>query len=703
MSQNFVNRLAGLAAGNGAGNVVESAEARAARIAEENAALNAMFAAKKKGKKSKKGAAAVDANLFVAPENRPRTLLDIITNGRFPQLELFFTHNPDFDVRSFVPVPDTERSEPLLIHVLINYNKGNPGAYERMVAFLLARGAEANKPSSNDVLPIFYGILTRNTTIVQQLLAAGADINKRSEVRGVNATGYANTNQRNNIENNRNNNPLNRIQINNVNYNNSRLPLTPIQLAIKGQEWEIVKELLRRGARIDINKPFPSPFTQTVNDNDYEPMLDLPEMTLLMTAIGLDDEDLFNLCIERGADVNVFPEGAIPPLFLATGMARLSMLQTLVERGADIAATIGDRNLGYYARASRDPVIINRIRELGVNVENEPQENIIPLHMEAPEPIPAPNPVLEYPEYEDYPSEELPIISIPPIPNETEVFDVVMSMDTPFQEVFEDEDNIIFRYKIKDVEKGANNNGANNNGANNNGANNNGANNNRANNNRANNNGANNNRANNNRANNNGANNNRANTPKYNYFSFPRSEILKSLSKNEQLRFPCNIVTEGPPYKNQVDMGTIYFIIAGPNRYTVPLEHIVGWIHNPAIRILDILETDETSGTMTSWHSIVDEYTGGETIGLGGQAVIVTSAEHCNPGTEKRIYNLAILQMGGGGAAAAAAAEGGRRRTRKRKVPRRRKTHKRRHQKTHRKQKKIGKKRLHRTKKRSTK
>jgi hypothetical protein len=78
MSQNFVNRLAGFAAGNGTGNVVKSAEARAKQIAEENAALEAMYAAKKKGKKSKKGAAAVEANLVVAPENRPKTLLDII-------------------------------------------------------------------------------------------------------------------------------------------------------------------------------------------------------------------------------------------------------------------------------------------------------------------------------------------------------------------------------------------------------------------------------------------------------------------------------------------------------------------------------------------------------------------------------------------------------------------------------------------------
>jgi hypothetical protein len=307
--------------------------------------------------------------------------------------------------------------------------------------------------------------------------------------------------------------------------------------------------------------------------------------------------------------------------------------------------------VAYYARVSGNQAIIDELRAQGVVVAAAPQANAIPLNMNPPEAIPQPNPVVDDPEYENYPPEELPTIQIPPIPNETEVYDIVMASDTPFQEVFEDDDNLIFRYGHTHGAKVTN-------------------------------------------------------EVNYKYFSYPRSELLKSLSKNEQLRFPCTIVTEGLPNEDQVDMGTIYFIITGPSRFMVPLSHIVGWIHNPAVRIFDIVDTGTTTGTLTSWHSIVHEWAGGVAYNFIGQQITAISVEHCNPGTEKRVYNLAILQMAGAPAAAAEAAEGGRRRrhrSRKNKIQRRRKTHKHFHQKTHRKQKKVVKKRAHRTKKRSTK
>lgn len=594
-----------------------------------NAALEAMFAKKAKGKVAKKAKVVLPEGV-VSVEERPQTLLTIIKNGRFEPFQRFFENNPDTNIEMRIQDPDYREEESLICTVLQNYTSAKREVFQNMIGLLLQRGANPSSSCRGGVHPIFRAIRLGNLEIVKQLIDAGADINRRIVFEGLNTTGYGNARRNNNNQNNQNN-PLSAIQINNVEHNNSKLPLTPLQFAVVRQQWSIVAELLRRGANVQINRLYPNPFPRDVMNNHYDTVLDFDNMPLLVIAIGTGNQDLFTECITRGADVNIRLEYGATPLLIAAGLGKANMVRELLAQGADgTARTDGGRTVGYYGQVSEDPETIEVLRDAGVEIPARLNEEAVPPNMEPAEAPPAPNPNVEHPEYEDYPPEDIPTVAIDRIPNPTEVYDMLMASDSSFEDVYSDDDNIIFRYGHR---HGVNT------------------------------------------------------PPDYKYFAYPRSEILKSLKKNEQLRFPCNKSIERAPFLQNVDIGTIYFIIQGPQMFLVPLSHIVGWINEPTKRIFDLVDTGEKTPTLTSWHSIIKQ----DGLGLGEQQVNIRSSEHCNPGTEKRIYNLAILEMREA-PAAAAAAEGGRRRRRrhrtahrKRMIPRRRVTRKYRQRLTRRK------------------
>jgi ankyrin repeat protein len=144
---------------------------------------------------------------------------------------------------------------------------------------------------------------------------------------------------------------------------------------------------------------------------------------------------------------------------------------------------------------------------------------------------------------------------------------------------------------------------------------------------------------------------------KYNtqFFSIPRESLQTQLSDKESLRYECLIVTEGTPMENQVKMEEPFYILASAMRFTVPLAQINYIAQIPAIRCVEILDTARVLPSVTGRATIRRN----NQRSINGENINVRSREHCNPGTEKKVFTLVAVDFPED---AAAPTEGGRRR-----------------------------------------
>lgn len=582
-----------------------------------NDPLLAMFAAREAAKAAAKAAKkaatnrrrtqledAIAASSGPVPvENRPAVLYQLIMNGKYEELQQFFNNNNDTDPNMTMNIGSYTGPYSLLFLPLSKYDT-NPEAYLNIIRLLLERGINPNTKYANRHL-LLIAIRNGNDDLVNLLLEHGADPNASETIE----------------------NPMNE------NEEPETTTTTAVEEAIRMGNFNLVTRLLSNPDVVyTINELHFDIFKFGQNNYDNHNFLVMYDtlLPLLVIAIGINSQELFDLCIQRGADVNMELDNGLTPLFIAARHGRLEMVQQLLEHGADpLFQTEDGYTLGYFAQASGNQALIDYLIEQGVPFPEHAEGD--PTFVQ--EPPPQENPILNTPEYVIYESRTIPTVTIPQLDPNTEIFDTFMASDSTLDTILEDEDNLVFRYS-QIV----------------------------------------------------------GNTTKYRYFSYPRSSIVDSLRRNENLRYKCKREMEGAPRINNISYPSpAYFIISGPQPFMVPLSHIIGWIDNSAVRIFDIIDTGKQIDTMTSWHSIIEGYEGR---GLRGHPVNIRSSEHCNPGTSHREYKLAILNMG-----ESAPAEGGRRRRRhrtahnKRIIPRRIHTRKRRHHVTRRKKqvKKIHK------------
>ena len=584
-----------------------------------NSALLAMFAAKKAekaaAKAAKRGATnrrrtqledAIAASSGPVPvENRSAVLYQLIMNGKYEELQHFFNNN-DTDPNMIMDIGSHPGPYSLLFLALHNYTT-NPDVYLNIIRLLLERGANPNTIDKNRH-PLLVAIRYGSDELVNLLLEKGADPNASETIED----------------------PMNE--------NNLEGPetttTTAIQEAIATHNFNLVTRLLSNPVVIyPINRLQSDIFTFSQNNYDNHNFFVMYDtlLPLLVIAIAKKNQELFELCIQRGANVNMELDNGFTPLLIAARHGRLEMVQQLLANGADpLFQMEGGYTLGYFAQASGNQDLIDFLVAQDIHFPGTAEGD--PTFIQ--EPTPQEKPILNTPEYTIYESRTIPTNRIPQLDPNTEVFDTLMASDSTLDTILEDEDNLIFRYGHKHG----------------------------------------------------------VNAPSdYKYFAYPRSSIIDSLRRNENLRYKCKREMEGAPRINNISYPfPAYFIISGPQSFMIPLSHIVGWIDNPEVRIFDIIDTGKQIDVMTSWHSIQEGYEGR---GLRGQQINIRSSEHCNPGTSHREYKLAILNMGEStDGHESAQAEGGRRRRRrhhtahkKRLIPRRIQTRKQRHHITRRK------------------
>jgi ankyrin repeat protein len=148
-----------------------------------------------------------------------------------------------------------------------------------LVRHMLDYGARVDIIAKDGIVPIQAAAHFGDASIVEMLIAAGADVN-------IQAPGHP----------------------------------SPLYLAIQQKHLEAARSLLNHGASPDFA---------------------VKEWTLLQRAAYRGDLDVVKLLIESGADLSRSTSSAPPPLLIAAGQGQVAVVQVLLNAGADVNTRFG--------------------------------------------------------------------------------------------------------------------------------------------------------------------------------------------------------------------------------------------------------------------------------------------------------------------------------------------------------------------------
>jgi ankyrin repeat protein/L-ascorbate metabolism protein UlaG (beta-lactamase superfamily) len=198
------------------------------------------------------------------------------------------------------------------------------GGHAGVVAFLLDKGAQVNRPNIAGETPLHYAVGLDDPATVAVLLARGADVRARTEDGS-----------------------------------------TPLQLAAAWGQMGSMTALLEKGA---------------------DPRLPLPSgETLLHVAALVGPPEAIALFATRGVSVNAANPAGATPLLLACAAANVATARALIEQGADpnLRDAQGRQPLVLAARAG-DETLVKRLLDAGATVvEGSTTDRRSALHVAA--------------------------------------------------------------------------------------------------------------------------------------------------------------------------------------------------------------------------------------------------------------------------------------------------------------------------------
>lgn len=123
------------------------------------------------------------------------------------------------------------------------------------------------------------------------------------------------------------------------------------------------------------------------------------------------------------------------------------------------------------------------------------------------------------------------------------------------------------------------------------------------------------------------------------YFQYPKEVLLEDLNNNQNIVFKCREMKRLAPYKSEVFTDKPYYLLRGPWNFAIPMSDIVQTVDltHPAYELRKIDHFDFT----TSYDSVIIEYPKG----FRGRNVNVGSADHCQEGTGRDVYELIPLEF----------------------------------------------------------
>jgi hypothetical protein len=124
------------------------------------------------------------------------------------------------------------------------------------------------------------------------------------------------------------------------------------------------------------------------------------------------------------------------------------------------------------------------------------------------------------------------------------------------------------------------------------------------------------------------------------YFQYNKSEIESDLDNVENIIFGCVSRKIGAPIIDDIDYDNPYYLLRGSANFAIPLSNIRALLISP-YNVFEIKKTDRHLAHTTALESIIDIYPQG----LLGQDVDIVSADHCQAGTERDVYELIPIKF----------------------------------------------------------
>jgi len=123
------------------------------------------------------------------------------------------------------------------------------------------------------------------------------------------------------------------------------------------------------------------------------------------------------------------------------------------------------------------------------------------------------------------------------------------------------------------------------------------------------------------------------------YFRIPRGALSDGIDDYSNIQYECKKALSGAPKRTNVNFDRPYYLIRSVGNYLVPLDEVLGILRATEENSYILKEVPDKKKLkyVSSFKSIIRDYSG---VGLNGANVNITSADHCQEGTSRELYEL---------------------------------------------------------------
>ena len=136
------------------------------------------------------------------------------------------------------------------------------------------------------------------------------------------------------------------------------------------------------------------------------------------------------------------------------------------------------------------------------------------------------------------------------------------------------------------------------------------------------------------------------------YFQYPKDIFVEHLLNNENLIFECNKKLLSAPYKKDIHFEAPYYLLRASGNFVISYGDMLQ-ATEMSHGAYELRKTNKHLEYTTSYDSVIIEYP----YGFRGQQIDIMSADHCQAGSDRDVYELIPIRF-----VEAAVASGGRRR-----------------------------------------
>ena len=125
------------------------------------------------------------------------------------------------------------------------------------------------------------------------------------------------------------------------------------------------------------------------------------------------------------------------------------------------------------------------------------------------------------------------------------------------------------------------------------------------------------------------------------YFQYPKEIFVEDLKNNQNIIFDCNRVLQGAPYREDIEFNNPYYLLRASGNFAISYGDMLQATEMD-YNAYEIKKTHKHLAHTVSYDSVLRDYTG---TGLRGQQVDIMSADHCQAGSDRDVYELIPIKF----------------------------------------------------------